>query len=163
MATGGVGNPESWNRYAYVHGDSLNNRDSSGLFIDATDSESYMDMACTFAIPHTAFASNPLMWWDQHCGYGAFSGERVFTLKLTPKELREIQGETNAEIAQSHISTAVSDVENALKNPECAALFYGSGLTATDLWGTGFCNGNRFPFMLAVKRIEELTYRSRGE
>ncbi|MEP6540499.1 MAG: RHS repeat-associated core domain-containing protein, partial [Bryobacteraceae bacterium] len=37
-ASGGAGDPGSWNRYAYVQGDPVNFKDSSGLFVENTSS-----------------------------------------------------------------------------------------------------------------------------
>ena len=34
VASGGAGNPGSWNRYAYVGGDPINSRDPSGLYAE---------------------------------------------------------------------------------------------------------------------------------
>ena len=133
-ASGGPGDPSSWNRYSYTRGDPVNRIDRSGLAdttIDVTDTYSALDYM-TFSVPT-----------NLQGGYfgNMISGAIAAALSSAQSYIQTFAGPTKITVAgysrtgpqEAMISNDLTNIQNSVLTGDCAKWLTGQDFSASDV------------------------------
>ena len=130
--SGGIRNPQSWNRYNYSHNDPLNKVDPLGLIclVTVTDT-SNGDGPANWVITDVMCLADPPAFWLSDSSQGTGTPYR------NPCEKEVVSGNTALDEMRAR---AVNNAKTALAKGACADLFQGRDASKflSDLFGAGF-------------------------